>query len=71
MPLHFLDRHPVLALGLWAIISPAGSTAMVCNGLLDSERSISRACMAMNSAFGGAWVILLIATEGQTPVYCY
>ena len=56
--LALLDRHPVLALGLWAISSPAGSTAMVHDGLLEhSEKSIAHrghAMPAMNTAFGGA-----------------
>ena len=40
--LALLDRHPVLALGLWAIISPAGSTAIVRDGSSEhSEKSIA------------------------------
>ena len=53
--LALLDRHPVLALGLWAVISPAGSTAMVRDGSSEhSEKSIAHqghAMPAMNTAF--------------------
>ena len=54
----FLDHHPVLALEFRAIDSPAGSTAMVCDGSSEhSEKSIAHrghAIPAMNTAFGGA-----------------
>ena len=39
--LALLDHHPVLALGLWAIISPAGSTAMVRDGSSEHSKKIS------------------------------
>ena len=40
--LALLDRHPVLAFRLWALSSPAGSTAMVRNGSSEhSEKSIA------------------------------
>ena len=39
--LALLDRHPVLALGLWAIISPAGSTAMVRDGSSEHSEKVS------------------------------
>ena len=69
--MHFWDRHPVLALELWAISSPAGSTAMVRDGSSErSEKSITHrgyAMPAMNTAFWWSIDSLLFA-RGNTSI---
>ena len=72
MPLHFLDHHPVLALEFGAVISPAGSTAMVRNGSSEhSEKSIAHrghVMPAMNTAFWWSIDNLLFA-RGNASIY--